>query len=214
MFLEQTGAAPASLHYCDGVHWATVITSTGALLGGLAIVLAFVQLGAQREDRLRGQVSKAGIWTRTDGEPLTQAPEAEEWKITAFVRNASELPVQVDIVRLVVQQRGYQDLSEHEMAAGVPVINPQSGAAMSVYWVPGAIAPGDTWHGERTYPPKERGPAYITFDHPLPPNVSIQAVEIADAAGHRWDVRPRQGGRPRRIHPKRKWLWRRGAKRK
>jgi hypothetical protein len=41
------------LNYGDPVHWATIITSTGALFGGLAIIIAFIQLGGQREDRLR-----------------------------------------------------------------------------------------------------------------------------------------------------------------
>ena len=55
-----------SLYYGDHVHWATIVTSTGALLGGLAIVIAFVQLGSQREDRLRAQISKIGVWTPAD----------------------------------------------------------------------------------------------------------------------------------------------------
>jgi hypothetical protein len=55
-----------SLRYGDHMHWATIITSTGALLGGLAIVIAFIQLGNQREDRLRAQISKIGVRTKDD----------------------------------------------------------------------------------------------------------------------------------------------------
>lgn len=54
-------------HYVDYVHWATIITSLGSLLSGLAIVIAFWQLGSQREERLRAQVSKIGVWALSDG---------------------------------------------------------------------------------------------------------------------------------------------------
>ena len=63
---SQRHTPKVSLHYGDHMHWATIITSTGALLGGLAIVIAFVQLGSQREDRLRAQISKIGVWTQAD----------------------------------------------------------------------------------------------------------------------------------------------------
>jgi len=59
------------LHYGDYIHWATIITSTGALLGGLAIVIALIQLGNQREDRLRAQISKIGVWTQADDLRMT-----------------------------------------------------------------------------------------------------------------------------------------------
>lgn len=42
------------------MEWATTITAAGAFLGGLALPIAFLQLGAQRQDRLRAQVGKIG----------------------------------------------------------------------------------------------------------------------------------------------------------
>ena len=62
-----------SLYYGDHVHWVTIITSTGAL----AIVIAFIQLGNQREDRLRAQIGKIGVWTQADD--LRTAPDQPEW---------------------------------------------------------------------------------------------------------------------------------------
>jgi hypothetical protein len=44
------------------VNWAAV-TAIGTVLAGLALPLAFVRLGALRQDRLRAQVSKVGAWT-------------------------------------------------------------------------------------------------------------------------------------------------------
>jgi hypothetical protein len=71
------------------MHGATIITSTGALLGGLAVVIAFIQLGNQREDQLRAQISKIGVWTQTDDQRMT--PNQPRWQITLFIQNASEL---------------------------------------------------------------------------------------------------------------------------
>ena len=66
-YLAAANRAPGRVpYYVDHVHWATIITSTGALLGGLAIVIAFIQLGGQRQDRLRAQVSKIGPWAQAD----------------------------------------------------------------------------------------------------------------------------------------------------
>ena len=44
------------------MDWATTLTAAGALLGGLALPIAFIQLGAQRRDVLRAQVDKVGAW--------------------------------------------------------------------------------------------------------------------------------------------------------
>jgi hypothetical protein len=52
------------LHCGDLVNWAA-ITAIGTVLAGLALPLAFIQLGGLRQDRLRGQVSKVGAWTGT-----------------------------------------------------------------------------------------------------------------------------------------------------
>jgi len=63
---SQRPSTSVGLRYGDHMHWATTITSTGALLGGLAIVIAFIQLGNQREDQLRAQISKVSVWIQAD----------------------------------------------------------------------------------------------------------------------------------------------------
>ena len=91
---------------------ATAITAVGALLGGLALPLAFVQLGALRQDRLRAQVAKIGAWAKTQGwatapeQPATE-PGPVEWAVQPFIRNSSELPVTADTTELSVRPWGY-----------------------------------------------------------------------------------------------------------
>lgn len=59
------------------VSWAAV-TGIGAVLAGLALPLAFIQLGALRQDRLRAQVSRVGAWT---GTPHDVGQESVIWSI-------------------------------------------------------------------------------------------------------------------------------------
>lgn len=69
--------------------WAAV-TAIATVFAGLALPLAFVQLGALRRDRLRAQIAKVGGWT---GAPEREGDEAYSWSIPVWVRNGSELPV-------------------------------------------------------------------------------------------------------------------------
>lgn len=52
----------AKLHYVHHVDWTATVTAIGTLLGGLALPLAFIQLAALRQDRLRAQINKVGAW--------------------------------------------------------------------------------------------------------------------------------------------------------
>ena len=48
------------VHAADGLpEW---LTAFGTLAAGLALPLAFIQLGSLRRDRLRGQVDKVAAW--------------------------------------------------------------------------------------------------------------------------------------------------------
>lgn len=185
------------------MHWATVIASTGTLLSGLAIIIAFIQLGNQREDRLRAQISKIGVWAQADD--LRTAPGKPKWQITMFIKNASELPVEVRIGELAIDTLGYKDV-----LAGSGNQPPQlyaekrSGPVKAAYFFPGTIAPGLTWHGDQKYTPDG------DFDTIVLPRISIIQLAIADAAGREWDVRPYRGRPPRRVRWRRAWPWRHG----
>ena len=89
------------------MDWTTTVTAIGTLLGGLALPLAFIQLGALRQDRLRAQINKVGAWGVTP-ERLHEAEQGQPgWKISLSVRNSSELPIVIQQVKVAVQaQRG------------------------------------------------------------------------------------------------------------
>jgi hypothetical protein len=185
------------------MHWATIITSTGALLGGLAIVIAFIQLGNQREDRLRAQISKIGVWTQADDARM--APDQAQWQITLFIQNASELPVEVHVAELAIDTLGYQNVLAS--AGGEPpqlYADKRTGPVKPAYFFAGTISPGQKWHGEQKYTPDGH------FDTIVRPRISIIRLAITDAAGRQWEVRPYRGRPPRRVRWRSEWPWRRG----
>jgi hypothetical protein len=131
------------------VNWAA-ITAIGTVLAGLALPLAFIQLGALFQDRRRGQVSKVGAWT---GEPVQTEEMDEEpglWMVPVLVRNGSELPVRVDALDLDIWSWGYRRvLAAPEGTTEVDYyIEKRSDAREPVGVVPGTIAPGETWSAD------------------------------------------------------------------
>ena len=81
------------------MNWAA-ITAIDTVLAGLALPLAFIQLGALRQDRLREQVSKLGVWAEV---PEATDEEPGSWTISVRIRNGSELPIRVDTVDLIIR---------------------------------------------------------------------------------------------------------------
>jgi hypothetical protein len=185
----------ARVYYGGRVHWATIITSAGALLGGLAIVL-FIQLGAQRQDRLRAQVNQIGRWAETAD--VRTDPDQPEWRISLFIRNSSELPLEALAAILRVQERGYDEDAVHQFPDGVPLsvfVKKKTGSSQDHAFRPGTIPPGITWEQSIRF----RLRSADTFDVPEEPKVTIIALYVTDAAGHKWDLSTRRAGPPRRI---------------
>jgi hypothetical protein len=81
------------VQYVDYVDWTATVTAIGTLLGGLALPLAFIQLGALRQDRLRAQINKVGVWPATPEKVRDAEQGQSEWKVSLNIRNSSELPV-------------------------------------------------------------------------------------------------------------------------
>jgi hypothetical protein len=184
------------------VEWATTITAAGAFLGGLALPIAFLQLGAQRQDRLRAQVGKIGAWA---GPPSRSPGESGpvEWAVQVFIRNSSELPVVVDAADLSVRPWGFELALAGEDAAALYAVK-KLGDSRVVPFAPGTIAPGETWSVFQGYQPE------AVYDQPQPPMVAISRVVVTDAAGRQWEIRPYKARPPRRV---RWWLRRRWRRR-
>jgi hypothetical protein len=171
---------------------------------GLALPLAFYQLGALRQDRLRAQVSKVGVWT---GAPEQAGEEPGSWTVPVLVRNGSELPVRVDTVDLAVQARGYERVLA--MPEGTTEVHyymeKRLGESGKTYIAPGTIAPGDTWSMDCGYEPE------VIFDQPQLPKASITRVVVTDAAGHQREMRTSKAAPARRVRRWRRWWWKRNG---
>jgi hypothetical protein len=185
------------------VNW-SAISAIGSVLSGLAVVIAFYQLGSQREDKLRAQISKIGVWAQADHVRI--ASERAMWQITLFVKNASELPIEVHVAELAIDTLGYKNV--RGSAAGGPpqtYADKRTGPTKPAYFFPGTVPPGHKWHGEQEYTPVG------DFDRIEQIRIGIFQLAITDAAGLQWDVRPSLGRTPRRIRWQREWPWRRGT---
>jgi hypothetical protein len=189
------------------VDWAAV-TAIGTVLAGLALPLAFIQLDAQRRERLRAQVSKVGGWTQIygvfeDGERpvrrlLVTVPAPEYWRVNLYLRNSSELPVVISRVELHVRDWGY-DLAPTD-AGPDRYASKRFGDTRTISMLVGAtIGPESTQDDS-----KDWYYADGSFERPQPPMVSINLIVVTDAAGHLWEMRPSKGRPPRQVH----W-WRR-----
>jgi hypothetical protein len=194
--------APQDPYYGEPVPW-DAISAIGSVLGGLAIVLAFVQLGSQRRDGLRAQISLIGAWYHI--EDARMVPDQPAWQIALFIRNASKLPVDVTFAELAIDTLGYKNVLAS--AGGEPpqlYADKRTGPTTPARFFPRIIRPGQTWRGEHKYAPDG------DFDTVKEPRINFVKISITDAAGRQWDIRPYSGRPPRRVHWRREWPWRHG----
>jgi hypothetical protein len=181
------------------VNWAA-ISAIGSVLSGLAILIAFIQLDNQRRDRLRAQISQIGVWAQADA-----SADQTGWEITLFVKNASELPVEVHLAALAIDTLGFREvLASADGAPPQLYADKRTGPTKHAFFVPGTIAPGHKWHRTQDHAPEG------DFDGVLRPRISITELAVTDAAGRQWHMRPDRGGPPRRVRWGREWPWRRG----
>jgi hypothetical protein len=188
------------------VNWAA-ISAIGSVLSGAAILIAFIQLDNQRRERLRAQINQIGVWAQAD---TTGTREQPGWRITLFIKNASELPVDVHnaalaieiSAALAIEALGFREV--HASAEGELYDDKGTGPTKHYLFFPRTIPPGHKWHGEIAYTPGG------DFADLLRPRINIEELQITDAAGREWDMRPSQGGPARRVHSGREWPWRRG----
>jgi hypothetical protein len=99
------------------VNWALVwaaVTAIGTVLAGLALPLAFIQIGALRQDRLRAQISKVGVWI----DMKWTKSEPRKLQARLLVHNASELPVEIKRVQLDIDGKPRIAFSRGTVAPG------------------------------------------------------------------------------------------------
>lgn len=134
--------------------------------------------------------------------------ESGLWTIPVLIRNGSDLLVRVDVVDLAIRPWGYERvLAAPEGTSEVDYyMQKRFGSSDWTGFVPGTIAPGDTWSMDCPYQPE------TVFDRPQPPKASITRVVVTDAAGNQWEMRSGRAGPARRVGQWRQWWWkRRGA---
>jgi len=157
----------------------------------LALPVAFIQLGTLRQDRLRAQVSKVGLWTAA---PEQTDEESGLWTIPVLIRNGSELPVRVDVVDLAIRPWGYERvLAAPEGRARSTTTCKEVRQHDLTGFAPGTIAPGDTWSVDFPYQPE------TVFDRSQPPIASITRIVVTDAVGYQWDMRSGRAGPAQRV---------------
>jgi hypothetical protein len=140
------------------------------------------------------------------GEPELQDGDVLVWKVLVFIRNASELPVKVDALDLSAQSWGFvrEPRRRWDEAGEHPSYSQKKfSEAEGTSFVPGTIAPGDTWSDRWMYRPSPM----LTYEYMQPqvPITSVVRVVVTDAAGYQWEVRSDKAGPARRVVRGRRW---------
>jgi hypothetical protein len=174
------------------VDWTAIVTAIGTLLGGLALPLAFIQLGALRQDRLRAQINKVGAWADDPLKVDVSEQVPADWKIPLAVRNSSELPIVLQDVIVAVQPRKGTGLSIGASDQPIPLKDmwgPE--VILATLVILETVAPGDTWRRRSAY--YKRRP----HEPKMAPRPVIVRIAVTDAAGRSWEIR--RAGPPRRV---------------
>ncbi len=178
--------------------------SVPAWVGAVSFVLAFKIFLRDRTTTQRQQVNLLGLWMKPTwdikmpGEGL-----AHEITLARFVRNGSELPI--DVVQIAYDvQTCWMVPHPEQWRPDLPVYGSVPGTdRMRFYAGPLRVVPGETWSDEAE-------PQRVNIAHLAPPNAAaidiidgasykIRWALVSDNAGQRWVVRP--------GHPTRRVRW-------
>jgi hypothetical protein len=171
------------------MDWVATVTAVGTVFGGLALPIAFIQLGALRSEQQRAQVNQLGVWT-DDGDSSPDLPESPCWPVRLLMRNSSSLPLLIDFAAVTVRPYKYDNDGNKRLVVPSPL-----------FFEPGLIAPGQTWT-DTVACTRGAGDSH-------PPSFSEALVYVTDAAGRQWVVRPHKAGAARRV----RWWLRNSRKR-
>ena len=160
-------------------------------LGGLSLILAFAVFRRDRTKAERTQVEHLGVWAEPAYSREPPLPESADLNIS--IRNASDLPMSVDVVQCEVVTEWcipYTDRSA--------TIVPGGGAQGGTPWPQRPLVkPGETI--------VDQAPIFVLNHAPAGAeslasvNVMIQRIDVTDNAGRRWRIRPKHGNPIRRV---------------
>lgn len=181
-----------------------------AWLSAFSLLLAFAVFLRDRGNVERTQADLVGAWATASYQRRApwDSPRIEEGEVTAFLRNASQLPVRVARVSWRVESRwSVADVAQsHTTEGGVD--------AWSIK--PGVVSQNN-FHDDVRVPLQEtiEMPFAVNVGHMAPEGASqldpLKGIQVhvnwlllVDNAGRRWEVRLEEGGRAKRV---RRFLW-------
>jgi hypothetical protein len=170
--------------------------SVPAWLGAGSLLLAFRIFWRDRSNAERSQVDLVGAWGATEYE--RRSPDAservEQVSVHLFIRNASELPIEV--AQLACDLETTWLVPDGELAYR-PVAGIQPHRSFTD---PIVVAPQDTWDGSYDFNIAHLAPENAVQLHLIRGGVVvIRWLLIIDNAGRKWEVRPSSGTRARRV---------------
>lgn len=180
-------------------------------IGAGSLLLAFRIFLKDRSRSDRVQVDAVGIWGGIDRHAVLGGPRNDNVKVQIHIRNATELPIEVQLVAFTFQTRWGMPVGDDVPDSVVRVRQYVPGKADSMRFMgPVGIAPQTTWDGawvdiNLTHTaPADDAELYFFSDGV---KCVIAYSLITDNAGRRWEARQRQGKPAKRI----RWYSRSGA---
>lgn len=181
--------------------------SVPAWLGAGSLLLAYRIFLRDRTATQRSQIDLLGVWMQVQWERrLPDGPIVDELQISKFIRNGSELPVDVVQVAYDITTRWWvRDLAQWR--DDFPVWMPSPGTGhVRFYQEHIRVPPDETWRSVA----EPVNVAHLAPEHADQIDLikgghyEIRWVLIADNAGRRWEVRPGRTARRLRWYSRRK----------
>jgi hypothetical protein len=170
------------------VDWGSV----PAWAGAASLLLAFRVFLRDRSNTERAQVDLIGTWATVEYNNVPLSADRYETTVDLYIRNASELPVEV-------VQTAYEVHTTWIGKAQVwPGLRP-----LAVYSGRETVPPQDTWRKQLNYTPASianlapEGAEMLTLFEGV--RCVANWMLLIDNAGRRWDVRPSKGSRAKRA---------------
>ncbi len=189
------------------VSWLNDPDTWGTLpswFGGLAFVLALSLFLRDRRRDERVQIDRTALWMTAEWDPTLALRDpqrvvepTEEINYLIFAKNSNDVPIVIGHAAFIIETSWW--VRDDEMSATLTRGTDLSRLFQGTY----LLAPGE----ERRQPPQK---FYVGHQAPaganglaLPPDGVRCRVDwflATDNAGRRWEVRPGQGKRARRLH--------------